>query len=306
MKLSTKVSVIICTHNPREDYLCRVLDALRSQTLPTGQWELLLIDNASTARLDATLDLSWHPRGRVIREDQIGLTPARLRGIREAAAEVLVFSDDDTVFDSHYLDESLHIANEWPMLGAWGGQPTPEFESPPPEWASPYLPMLGLCRTIRDCWSNNYDSDTCPIGAGLCIRGSVAANYSSKLNGSTRRQALGRTGNSLLSGEDIDMSLTACDMGLGVGRFMSLKLIHLIPSRRITLTYLLALREGMVFSHVILDSFRPEIFHKKSMIRALGGYLLRILRGNRYERRLQLAAMRGWWCAHRVLTQLSA
>ena len=38
-------SVIICTHNPRSDYLRRVLDALKAQTLLREQWELLLIDN---------------------------------------------------------------------------------------------------------------------------------------------------------------------------------------------------------------------------------------------------------------------
>jgi len=37
------VSVIICTHNPRPDYLQRVLDALKAQTLPKENWELLLM-----------------------------------------------------------------------------------------------------------------------------------------------------------------------------------------------------------------------------------------------------------------------
>jgi glycosyltransferase involved in cell wall biosynthesis len=41
-----KVSVVICTHNSRRGYLVRVLDALKAQTLPREQWELLLIDNA--------------------------------------------------------------------------------------------------------------------------------------------------------------------------------------------------------------------------------------------------------------------
>ena len=41
------LSVIICTHNPRLDYLRRTFDALKLQTLDRDQWELLLIDNAS-------------------------------------------------------------------------------------------------------------------------------------------------------------------------------------------------------------------------------------------------------------------
>jgi glycosyltransferase involved in cell wall biosynthesis len=295
------LSVIICTHNPRKEYLLRVLDALKAQTLPQAQWDLLLIDNASESPLAGAWDLSWHPQARIIREEELGLTPARLRAIREAAADLLVFSDDDTVFDRNYLAEALRISREWPMLGAWGGQPTPQFESPPPDWTKPYLAMLGLCRTDGDCWSNHYDGSTCPIGAGLCIRRSVAVRYGDTLKASAQRLGLGRTGQDLLAGEDTDMCLTACDMGLGTGRFMSLKFVHLISSRRITLRYLLALREGMVFSHVILDSYRPQVFPQKPLLRSLAGYLWRSIRGDRYERRFQLAAWRGERKARRLL-----
>jgi hypothetical protein len=56
-----ELSVVICAHNPRPH---RVLEALRSQTLPKQQWELLLIDNSSSDPLMAQWDLSWHPNGR--------------------------------------------------------------------------------------------------------------------------------------------------------------------------------------------------------------------------------------------------
>ncbi len=59
-----ELSVIICAHNPRPHYLGRVLEALRSQTLPKQQWELLLIDNSSSTPLRAQWDISWHPNGR--------------------------------------------------------------------------------------------------------------------------------------------------------------------------------------------------------------------------------------------------
>ena len=41
------LSVLICTHNPRRDYLDQVLAALRAQTLPVAEWELIVVDNAS-------------------------------------------------------------------------------------------------------------------------------------------------------------------------------------------------------------------------------------------------------------------
>src|SRR4051812_40600623 len=38
---------IVCTHNPRADYLRRVLNALRVQSFAVDRWELIIIDNAS-------------------------------------------------------------------------------------------------------------------------------------------------------------------------------------------------------------------------------------------------------------------
>ena len=75
--MQTSVSVILCTHNPRPDYLDRVLASLRGQTLPAEQWEFLLVDNASKQPLAETWDISWHSCGRHVREEELGLTGAR-------------------------------------------------------------------------------------------------------------------------------------------------------------------------------------------------------------------------------------
>ena len=75
-----ELSVIICSHNPRASYLRRVLEGLRQQTLPRESWELLLVDNASKALLASAFDISWHPNGRHILEQELGLAPARQAG----------------------------------------------------------------------------------------------------------------------------------------------------------------------------------------------------------------------------------
>src|SRR5438552_17857688 len=133
------ISVIICTHNPRPDYLHRVLKALREQTLPKDQWELLVIDNASERVIAKDWDVSWHPLARHVREDELGLTPARLRGIAEANGEILVFVDDDNVLAQDYLEKVLQVGREYPFLGAWGGAIKGEFEVEPEPWLQPLL-----------------------------------------------------------------------------------------------------------------------------------------------------------------------
>lgn len=55
--MKPNLSVIICAHNPRRNYLNKVLKAL-SQTLLLEKWELLLVDNASEKLLSTEIDLS--------------------------------------------------------------------------------------------------------------------------------------------------------------------------------------------------------------------------------------------------------
>jgi len=117
-----EISVITSTHNPRPDYLAETVEALARQSLPPDRWEYLLIDNASSPERTPRVDLSWHPQARMIREENLGLTPARLRGIREAQGDLLIFVDDDNVLDPNFLEEALRVAEQKPFLGSWSGQ----------------------------------------------------------------------------------------------------------------------------------------------------------------------------------------
>ncbi|MEI9998357.1 MAG: glycosyltransferase [Verrucomicrobiota bacterium] len=251
-----KLSVIICTHNPREDYLRRVLDALEAQTLSHDQWEVLLIDNASREPLAKTWHLSKLPNARHVREETLGLTPARLRGIREAAGDVLVFVDDDNVLRPDFLAECLEIERDWPLLGAWGGRQLAEYEHQPPREA--WKRRLFDKKFVRDVWSNNYDRNTTPIGAGVCIRRGVAEQYARLAQSDPVRLDLDRRGTALNSGGDIDMAYVACDMGLGLGIFCRLELVHLIPSARMEDAYVYRLAEGYGHANTILDSLRGK------------------------------------------------
>src|ERR1700757_4419573 len=106
------LSVIVCTHNPRLNYFPQCLDAIRCQSLAPNRWELVVVDNRSNGPVAERIDLSWCLAARVVREEKLGLTPARLRGIREATGELLVFVDDDNVLDLDFLETALRTAEE--------------------------------------------------------------------------------------------------------------------------------------------------------------------------------------------------
>src|SRR5262245_43394781 len=235
-----RASIILCAHNPRSSYIRRVLDALPRQGLSLNTWELLLVDNASNIALQTIYDISWHPNGRHIRENKLGLAYARQRGIDDSRSELFVFLDDDTVLDDNYLAAALKIREAWPELGVWGsGSVAPEFEIEPPNYLNPLIPYLAI-RSNPMYWSNIptcYGSDATPYGAGLCVRPDVAAVYSQSLRQSDIR-ITGRQGKSHLSSEDIELEIISCNMGLGVAVFPELRLTHLIPKERIAEDYL--------------------------------------------------------------------
>ncbi|MEH2153413.1 glycosyltransferase [Nostoc sp.] len=287
------LSLIICTHNPQCDYLDKVLKALQAQTLPLKQWELLLIDNASDELLSSKIDLSWHPQARHIREEQLGLTHARLQGIKEAIGETLVFVDDDNILDIDFLEKALQIRKDWPILGAWGGQIIPYFEEPPPEWTKPYWPLLAIQEFDRDRWSNlSHQYEIVPYGAGLCVRKIVAEKYANLLCHQPERANMDRKGKLLISGGDIDLALTACDIGLGIGQFTSLKVTHLIPGFRLQEDYLLRLMEGINYSVIMLKYFRGQMPNRISWRKKLLQYYASWRMSNK-DRRFYHASRKG-------------
>src|SRR6266480_6356357 len=277
-----KLSVLICAHNPRRDYLARVLQALKEQDLPCSEWELLLIDNASSVPLAGTCDLSWHPHARCAAESEVGLVHARLRAIREAQSEILVFVDDDNVLAPDYLLECTRIS-ERAYLGAWGGQQFPEFEGGEPQEA--WKRDFWTSHLEKEIWSNNYDRETAPIGAGVCIRRTVASRY-------TKLAAAHPLRLNLESAEDIDMAFTACDMGLGIGSFASLRLLHLIPRQRLTDDYLFRLIEGFSYSETIVIALRRGIPAKQSRVDRLVDFY-KSLRIPKLQRRMARAVAEG-------------
>jgi glycosyltransferase involved in cell wall biosynthesis len=247
-----KLSVIICAHNPRPEYLSRTLEALRSQTAPYAEWELLLIDNSSDEPLASRIDLSWHPGGRHIRVKELGLTPARLSGIAEASGDLLIFVDDDNVLQGDYLEAASRIAETHSHLGAFGGSIEAEFEVEPDPRFQGLLPSLAIRRIEGTKWAN-FGMDAVPYGAGLCVRVEVARAYAATASASKIRRSLGRRGDSLMGGEDLDLAMTSYDLGMGVGLFSELVLTHLIDKRRLSPNYLHEIFVGGVYSRYMVS-----------------------------------------------------
>jgi glycosyltransferase involved in cell wall biosynthesis len=251
------------------------------------------VDNRSDTPLADRMDLAWHPSARIGREETLGLTPARLRGIRESKGDLLVFVDDDNVLDVDFLETALRTMEERPFLGSWSGQCRPGFEVPPPEWTRRYWGNLVIREFDKDVWSNLPRlALSMPCGAGLCVRREVALHYLDLHESGKRSFQFDRNGKSLLSGGDNDLAACACDIGLGVGLIASLKLTHLISPERLEEDYLERLSEGIHFSSTMLDAeYGVRVGQRTALGRAAD--FLRVIRLKQPHRRILKAAFHG-------------
>jgi glycosyltransferase involved in cell wall biosynthesis len=247
-----RISVIICTHNPAADRLLAALEALKTQTIPAGIWETLIIDNASDHFPPPDLVAFHAPANtRIVSEPELGLTAARKRGLREARAPIVIFVDDDNVLDADYLEASLELMDSDPRIGAAGGRSFPTFEKQPESWHSEFFSLLAL----RDPGDKPLVTDPgahvypvfAPIGAGLVLRVTAAAAWLEK---SAANAPPDRCGTSLSSAGANDLVYTIIEADWSVAYSPRLRLTHLIPASRLDAGYLARLNRGIQESWV--------------------------------------------------------
>ena len=143
-----EASVVVCTRN-RAATLPRALETLAAQV--TGRsFEIVVVDNASE---DATAQIiaEWcrrDARFRAVVEPRLGLSRAKNAGVATARGEILLFTDDDVLVDTGWVDAHVSLLAGRENLVISGGTviPIPSDLSPWPDWlgeaALVDLPML--------------------------------------------------------------------------------------------------------------------------------------------------------------------
>lgn len=178
-----KLSVIIPTRN-RSNILKNTLTYVISQTMPPGEFEVLVIDNGSSDNTkEIVVGVINNNRRHLIRyiyESEPGLLSGRHRGALEAKGEIFIFIDDDIEADKEWLSAIKETFDLYPEVQLVGGRNLPKFEIEPPQW-------------IKQMW----DKPTPPrifgnlslldLGEKVC---EIHPNYVWGLNFSIRKSAL--------------------------------------------------------------------------------------------------------------------
>ena len=229
------ISILICTRN-RPHQLKRCLDSLFDTDLGVdkSKYEILIIDNSENESTNQPFVDSFKKLGvKYFYNATAGLSLARNRGLREACGEFVVFLDDDARPHPGWLVEYVQKSEDTnygvlfgPIEPVWGEN------LDQPEWIPDDLvgafTVLDLGNKSRkaDSWEYGY-------GANICFNRNLAVSSGGF------DPSLGRVGNALISGEEIDLQDRIRKMGFDSFYCASAKILHHVENERLNPDWLL-------------------------------------------------------------------
>ena len=230
-----RISVIICTYN-RAKLLARALLAFRGQE-GAAEAEIIVVDNASgdhTPRVVQRCTEFLRPTLPVtaVHEPVQGLSRARNAGLAAARGEIFAFLDDDARPAPGWLRAIAEIFAAHPGAVAAGGPIEPEFQASRPHWLGTgvegYYSILDLgTRTIE------FPRKLLPFGANMALRRRALGDVRFS-------ESLGRSGDSLASGEEFDVLSRLRTQGGRIIYAPAMRVHHVIPAERLCTDWLFA------------------------------------------------------------------
>ena len=99
MRGNLYLSVVIPVYN-EEEYIETCLKSVLDQTLPQNEYEVIVVDNAST---DKTLEIIKKFPVKIIHEARRSVVIARQTGTTQASGQIIVSADGDTYYPPNWL-----------------------------------------------------------------------------------------------------------------------------------------------------------------------------------------------------------
>jgi len=163
------MTIVVCTR----DHPDTVLNTLRSlMAIEYQPFEVVLVDNAPSSEATKEAVLAAYgdePRIRYVREPRPGLSCARNRGLVEAAADIVVFTDDDVVVDPWWLHGILRGFRAAPDVSCVTGLvATAQLENAQQLYFHLREAWGTICeRRVFDLTENRDDSPLYPYSPGI-------------------------------------------------------------------------------------------------------------------------------------------
>lgn len=119
MKDIPLISVIMPAYNA-EKYIFEAINSIIDQTY--NNWELIIVDDASTDGTNQIIDSFTDPRIKVFKNSQnMGIAFSTNRGIKESRGEYFALMDDDDIAISYRFEKTLAFLENNPQIDIVGG-----------------------------------------------------------------------------------------------------------------------------------------------------------------------------------------
>lgn len=231
-----RVTVVICTYN-RCDSLVQTLTALQVQQISGFNFDILVVDNAST---DRTPDVVEKFKNSVVpvhytREAKQGIANARNRALELVEAPILAFVDDDAIPDPDWLSILLNtFDNTHPQPAAVGGRIWLRWTKRQPDWMPDEL--LGIYSQL------DFGDAVCSVkmlnGANVAFLTDVVRTYKYVTH-------LGVNGTNQIPGEDAEILQRMLRDGLPIYYQPGAVVWHIVGQYRENRTYLFKRSHGL-------------------------------------------------------------
>jgi glycosyltransferase involved in cell wall biosynthesis len=264
-------SIIICCFNS-EHRIIPTLNAIEKIDYPKDKFEVIFIDNKSTDK--TTLVISSKMKSLkigyvLLYEKKPGLSHARKLGIENARGKYFVFCDDDNLLFPDYLTVSREILDANDKIGLVVGENIAKSSIHFPDWFEAEKELFA-CGKMQEN-TVNVKNKSGLWGAGMVGRTKIMNSFY-KLG--FRHLTGDRVGKNLTGGGDIEISKWHVLVGFELWFCKDLKLYHIMPPNRLTLSYLSSLKEGISFSankmwhdYNLIDKALKLRNRKKNLIR---------------------------------------
>ena len=270
--LPNGISIVICTYNGVSKLEPTLKSIFSLQIDKSIDWELLIIDNASTDKTaefceNLIQEYGFESHSRILLESKVGCNHARRRGIDEAKFKWLLFCDDDNHLFPDYIKNAWSILNSNPLIGALGGQGIGLFEDTKPEWFDRYSHSFAIGpQSIKGGKIKIKRAEL--YSAGTFFKKELLMHY---FDANFNCLLIGRKGNIILGGEDVEFCLLIQLLGHEIWYSDELKFYHYMPKARMTWEYYLKLKAGMSSTSAFFVAYIP--FFEKRAINNLVFYI---------------------------------
>ena len=276
-RVMLNISVVVATKD-RGPAIDETIDSLLGQDLPPYRYEIIVVDNRSTAENRRYLQKfceSDPDRLHYVREEKLGLSNARNCGIEASRFEIIAFIDDDAVAPPHWLTNILRPFETEPTVFSVGSKVLARFSTPPPDWIDERL----------GGYISNFDRGDKPVrlkyneyprGVNMAFRRSAFTECGQFLD------CFGRKGDSMMSYEEIELCYRVEKAGYTVLYVPDAEVHHLIRGDRLNRAWFLKRFYWQGRSEGLFELIH---FGRRHALGQLWRHAIEILRAEQFDRR---------------------